>query len=368
LSDASDYDFIKKYVDAVFELVDPVSKNNNFAAPVEIRGRGNTTWTFNKKPYRIRFYEKQSMFGLTGAKNWVLLANHQDTTFIMNTVAFELGRRFDLPYTNHSFHVELVLNGVYEGSYVLTEQIQVGKGRVDIDKENGFLVELDNNYDEEPKFKTKILEIPVMIKSPDDFSDVSGYNFIKDAINEFEDALFSERFPESGYRDLIDIDILVDFILINEMVKNVELQSPRSVYMYKDSYAGAKIGMGPLWDFDYGFDFNGVFFQNIDGMYINSIYRDGRGRIFLSRFFDDTVFRARYKERWNNRYQDIISMVDFIDKVADMLLESQKANYAVWHWWRMGKLKRKSYGQEIEEMKTWWRKRIAYLNEEINKF
>jgi spore coat protein CotH len=359
----------ENYVNAGIEVIDPANSGNNLSTVVKIRGRGNTTWTHIKKPYRLKFSEKQAMFGFTEAKSWVLLANYQDPTLIMNAVTFELGRRFGLPYTNHAVHVDLILNGVYEGNYVLTEQIQTGEGRVDIDKDNGFLIELDNNYDEEPKFKTALLELPAMIKSPEDLSDASGYDFARDTVSIFEAALFDESFPESGYRDLIDMDTLADFILINEIVKNIELQFPRSVYMYKDAKNGSKIMMGPLWDFDYGFDFfdNGYFgddyFNNAGGMYINTIYRDGIGRKFFNRFFEDPVFRSKYKERWNERYADIISMDTFIDKMADLLSASQKADAAVWHWWR-----KRNYRQEIEDMKTWWRKRTAYLNEEINKF
>jgi spore coat protein CotH len=359
----------EKYLAAAIEIVDPLNPDNDLSSGVEIRGRGNTTWKHVKKPYRLKFLEKQSMFGLTKAKSWVLLANYQDPTLIMNTVTFELGKRLGFPLANHYIHADLVLNGVYEGSYVITEQVQVGKGRVDIDEDKGFLVELDSGYDEDPKFRTKILGFPVMIKSPEDLSAPSGYDFVKDALNELEAALFDEKFPENGYRDLIDLDILADYILINEIVKNVDIQIPKSVYMYKDSKKGTKIKMGPLWDFDYGFNFinldsnlNDEYFGNAEEMYINTTFRNGSGKKFFDRFFEDPVFRSLYKERWNRRYQDIAGMETFIDEMAALLSESQKADFAVWHWWR-----KRIYSQEIENMKAWWRKRLIYLNEEINK-
>jgi spore coat protein CotH len=136
--------------------------------------------------------------------------------------------------------------------------------------------------------------------------------------------------------------------------------------MYKDTKNGSKLMMGPLWDFDYGFDHNvnyEDYIKNSEGMFINTIYNYGSGQIFFNRFFEDPVFRIKYKERWNKRYADIISMETFIDEMADLLSGSQNADAAVWHWWR-----RRNYRQEIEDMKAWWRKRMAYLNEEINKF
>jgi hypothetical protein len=113
------------YLPAAIEIDDPDDDDNDLTAEAEIRGRGNATWTdFAKKPYRIKFFEKQKLFGLTKAKSWVLLANAADETMMKNILAFEMGKRFGLPYTNHYIPVEVVINGEYQRSYVLTEQVR----------------------------------------------------------------------------------------------------------------------------------------------------------------------------------------------------------------------------------------------------
>ncbi|KAA6311804.1 hypothetical protein EZS27_037142, partial [termite gut metagenome] len=135
------------YVESTFRLVDTANPDNN-VEPLEktgIRGRGNSTWNYPKKPYRLKFDKKTSLFGLGAAKSWVLLANYQDPTFITNTVALELGSRIGFAFTNHTNHVELFLNKKYQGSYVLTEQVQVNEHRVNISEKEGFLVEFDDN-------------------------------------------------------------------------------------------------------------------------------------------------------------------------------------------------------------------------------
>ncbi|KAA6323534.1 hypothetical protein EZS27_027038, partial [termite gut metagenome] len=102
----------ENYVTATFTLSDAASPKNDLKEKeTGIRGRGNSTWGYPKKPYRLKFDKKVSIFGLGEAKSWVLLANYLDPTFIMNTVAFELGHRVGLPYTNHAHHVEFFLNG-----------------------------------------------------------------------------------------------------------------------------------------------------------------------------------------------------------------------------------------------------------------
>jgi spore coat protein CotH len=345
------------------QIIDPADSGNNLELTSSdeevqgIRGRGNTTWDKRKKPYRLKFDKKQSLFGLEGARDWVLLANHQDPTLLMNTIVFELGQSFGLPFTNHYIHVELVLNGVYEGSYVLTEQVQVGDGRVDIAAKKGFLVELDTYYDEDPKFETNLYALPVMIKSPEDLPDPAGYDFVKTAINSLEATMKAEAFPESGYRDLIDMDTFVDFLLINEIVGNGELGHPKSTYMYKDK-DNAKIGMGPLWDFDWAFGYSGS-----GRAYFNTPKTRSSRHAFFQRFYDDPVFRETYKERWNNNYSNIIAITSFIDGMASELYRSQQANYRVWQW-RDGL----NYQQEIAKMKAWLTQRITYLNGEINKY
>jgi spore coat protein CotH len=254
----------------------------------------------------------------------------------------------------------VVLNGSYEGSYVLTEQIQTGPGRVDINEDGGFLAEIDGYYDEELKFQTPLLNLPVMIKHPEDVED-SGYDFVKKAVNDLEAALFSEAFPDAGYQDLIDSDNFIDYIMINEITRNGDLQLPHSVFLYQDQ--DSKICLGPLWDFDYGFDYNeGKYFTNTEGMYFNVAFHNGPGKKFFDRFFEDPAFRKAYRERWNAIYPEIAGMESFIDETAARLEKSHEANDAIW-WWN-----KVDYTEEIARLKEWWKKRIAYLHKEINAF
>ncbi|MCL2028289.1 MAG: CotH kinase family protein, partial [Bacteroidales bacterium] len=138
-----------------------------------IRGRGNTTWGYPKKPYRLRFRENVSFFGLPAAENWVLLAEYLDPTFLTTATAFELGKNvFELPFTCTYHHVHVYLNDRYDGVYVLTEHRQAdplgvgAPGRVKIDSE-GWFIEIDSYWDEDPKFKTTNYDLPIMIKSPE---------------------------------------------------------------------------------------------------------------------------------------------------------------------------------------------------------
>jgi spore coat protein CotH len=317
-----------------------------------IRGRGNYTWIgFPKKPYRIKFDSETSLFGFTEAENYVLLANYRDPTLLANTVAFELGQRFRLPFTNNYVHVELVLNGKHQGSYLLTEQVQVGKGSVDIDKNDGYLVEIDRYYDDDPKFKTLNIALPVMIKSPNFGKSLLNYQFVVNSLNEFDAVLSARNFPSNNYHDLIDMDTFVDYIMINEIVRNDDIGHPSNIYIYKD--IGTKMKAGPLWDFECAFGL----WKDL-GIDIS----EAEGRLssgFLNIFFNDPAFVARYKERWNEKFADILSIVLFIDEMQAKLRASQQLDNELWH-------RTSDYRQEVDNLKTFYIKRIIYLNEAIN--
>jgi len=348
------------YVNMTFALTDSANPGNDITIVNNengIRGRGNTTWSYPKKPYRIKFDKKQSLFGLPAAKSWVLLAEYLDPTLILNMTAFRLGNVLGLPY-NHTYrHVQFYLNGEYKGVYGLTEQNQAGEGRVDIDENDGWFVEMSTEYDENPKFRTANYNLPVMIKSPDasTFASDTAYDFVRNGINELCDSIASVNFPENGYRDLIDMDVFTGFLLANDVVKNDELGHPKSTYLYKDN--GGKISMGPLWDFDWAFghtigsDTTPVHFQ---------YYTERSGRhIFFERFFEDPVFLAKYKALWNEKYPEILAVSEFINDIGAELEDAAAENSKIWH--TSG-----NYAQQIADMKDWWDNRCFWLNGEFN--
>ncbi|MDH6304333.1 hypothetical protein M2459_001065 [Parabacteroides sp. PF5-5] len=332
-------------------------------ASAGVRGRGNTTWQYIKKPYRIKFDKKTSLFGLGAAKSWVLLANYLDPTFMMNTIAFKLGHQFGVEYTNHSNHVELFLNEEYLGNYVLTEQVQVNEHRVNIDEETDFLVEFDRYYDEDFKFKSALINMPVNIKSPD-LEDESGMDFVKKAINALDEALYGETsgFPNSNWQELIDVPTLIDYIMINEIVRNRELVIPGSVYLYKKG--DDKIKMGPLWDFDWGFGYTEsghIYYDNAKTWLYKKYdkHSSGPGGSFFYRFFDDPTFRQAYKARWNEMKGTLENLYSFIDDLRYELYQSSVQNNKRWK-------KNHDIFDETDKMKDWLQERIEFLDENIN--
>jgi len=354
-----------------FTLSDPNNEANDILrtgleSKDRIRGRGNSTWGHPKKPYRLRFRENTSFFGLPARENWVLLAEFQDPTFLMNAAAFQLGRNvFELPYTCSYQHVQLYLNGAYQGVYGLTEHRQADPnnegtpGRVKIDTEEGWFVELDSYWDEDPKFRTENYDLPIMIKTPENLDAIPS---IKADWDELCDLMASPEFPESGYRDLINISSFVDFLMANEIVRNSELWHPKSTFSYKDE--NKIINMGPLWDFDWAYNYSG----SGHTYFINHTGRSGK-HSFFQRFFQDPIFLVKFKERWNEKYEEIVAISTFLDESGKNIRTGLAEDSKRWNIPSGGY--RADYdpdhAQQIEKMTTWWNNRCTLLNTELNK-
>lgn len=331
-----------------------------------IRGRGNSTWYgMPKKPFRVDFLSKTSLFGLTKAKKWVFLANYQDPTLLMNDVAFELGRRVGVEFNHSSIHVEVFINGTYRGNYQLTEQKETGEGRVDINTDGGFLVELDTYFDEDYQFHSNYFKLPVMIQEPE-FNSNDEMDYVKEAFNAFESTLYGENFPSNEFEKYTDVESLINFMLVNEIVRNQELHWPKSTYLYKE--ADSKIKWGPLWDFDWAFGYNeaNAYFVKKDLLfYAERAYIDERaGNLFFARFFEVPGFKEKYYQRWEEVKPDVADIVNYIDEKAKMLEKSQLENF------KLGGMttpntKNASYGELINQMKDWIEERIAFLDREL---
>ncbi len=221
-------------------------------------GRGNTTWGQAKKPYKIKLSEKASVLGMPKHKQWMLIANYLDMSFMKNEMAFFLSEKLNMDWTVHGKFVNLVKNDEYLGLYWIGEQIKVDKNRVDIDEDNDYLIEMDVYYDETWKFKSSIKGLPYLIKN-DDSMDEGRLNNLSGKIADLENILYSEYFPYSDsnknlldetYLKKIDVESMAKFYIVNEIMRNGELGHPKSCYFTFDNTKNI-LKAGPVWDFDY---------------------------------------------------------------------------------------------------------------------
>ena len=310
----------------------------------EIRGRGNTTWTWPKKPYLIKLDEKQHIFGMHKHKRWVLLANFMDRTLMRNLVSMKVSSMMShLAWTPGCVPVELVLNGKHVGSYLLIEQVRVDNHRVAITEmtpqdntgdavTGGYLLELDFHYDNEIQWIDPHGNnnqwgsgVPFGIKYPDP-DDITPQQlaYIKKYISDAANTLYGGNFkdPVNGYAKYIDVDSFIDYWIVFEVMGNHELSNPGSVFMHKDR--GGKLVAGPCWDFDWGVLSYNTSSQARTGLINHSA-------IWYGRLRQDPAFEAKLKARFEELLPMLETIPDYMDECETLLTASAKLNFAMWN-------------------------------------
>ena len=338
---------------------------SNYSASAGIRGRGNSSWLwYEKKPYRLKLDAKHKLLGLDKAKSWVLLANYRDVTDLMNTFVFEMGDWMGLPFTNHTRYVELFLNGDYKGVYQLTEQIQQNKNRVDISDDRGILLTLDvdDGPGESPyagdNFYSKVYRMPVAVKYPkDEYATPHTVDSVKAEFAKLEQAIKAKDYAQ--VEQLLDIPSFIKYLQIQEFVYNVELSAPRSIFMHKDG--DGKWFMGPLWDFDAGYDFDWgnmttghTFFTDYREtvMGTNPLRRNGNYN-YVPQFFTDLFgcreFVEQYKAHWDSVKDSIVerNWAEMENYIANLRRASMSREFNRWP------ISNKTFNAEVEKMHQW---------------
>ena len=340
------------YLNATIQI-DGMGVYGDYIGTTEIKGRGNSTWGLPKKPYRLKLTEKASLCGFAKAKNYVLLANYLDPTLMLNAVTFKAARLLELPFTNHTVPVDVTLNGIYKGSYMLTEQVEVKANRVDLDEDNCILWELDTNFDEDLRFRSDYFELPVMVKDPD--LSAEQFEYWKKDFNSFLGKFAEEPLKGNSYVDLIDIESVAKYILIYNLTHNMEINHPKSVYLHKEG--NGKYVMGPVWDFDY--EGTSRHFGNYNRSLWNERMTNGAGCHFFQRFLKDERVAELYKSIWTDfRNNKLPALLHYIEKYSKVLAPSASRNSEIWS-------KTKDFNKQVENLKLWLQKRAAYLDEEI---
>lgn len=261
-----------------------------------IKGRGNATWGYAKKPYNIKLNKSADLLNMGKEKSWCLLANYTDRSLLRNRIVYNLAEEVGIPFTMDSRNVDLYINGDYMGSYLLTEKIEIGSNRVDIvdlegatedvndaeldtysrggtnnwaantckwvnipndpaDITGGYLleVELNDRYAAEISGFVTSGNQSVVIKYPE-YASENQVKYIAGFYQEMEEAVYSD----TGYNSLgkhfseyLDVDSIARMYVLQEFAMNLD-SGITSFYFYKDSAltGDGKIHAAPVWDFD----------------------------------------------------------------------------------------------------------------------
>ena len=397
-----------------------------YSGEISIKGRGNSSWLWPKKPYRIKLDKKTNLFGMGQNKNWVLLANYLDESLLRNTTGFRLSEQFGLTATE-TVWTDVVLNGEYAGNYQLCEQIRVDSGRVDIfdwedeaknvasavykaekkkgnkldkdaletclnndlswitddeftfngktytvsdyfdlddDISGGYLFELSDEYDEVSRFRTRN-QLKVMLKSPEYLStNTQMFNYVKRLWQDLEDAYMSE----DGYADTAEgrkhFSQIVDLDSIVSYWLVMEIMGNNDAF-YKSRYA--YIDKGGLIEFGPVWDFDWGCGSLTVGHYPTGWKISNRENVqaFYKDLTDDPVFICRATELyWQVRpyLQSLAASGGILDTEIEYLRESGMADEVRWNREYTWHDAARGFSGDTRLFKSYLRSRIAWLD------
>ena len=357
------------YLDALISIEGNGLIDDLAEGAVTVKGRGNSTWLFPKKPMRLKFNKKTAIGDFAKAKSYVLLANFIDPTHMRNTLALWLARELGMAWANHSMPCDVTFNGNDLGTFLLTEKIGINAGSVDIDETKGILLELSNDYDEKYKFYSATYGLPVMVKDPD-FDEIAADNpswgspqsKLAQWKADFERA---ERLASQGRGfEAFDLESFVDYMLLYNVVLNGEIGWPKSLYIYKEKFGDdVKWMFGPAWDFDASFNLE----ESIGNSFQTRPYAK---EVWLNPLFialkNTPGFIDLYVERFKYFHSEIYPrMMDFFDEYAAYIEPSAKANGQIWNYdydtgWCLA-LNSFEHRNHVANLREWFGKRVAHL-------
>ena len=370
---------------------------NDYNGKISIELRGSSSQSFPKKSYAFETQDSLgnnnnvSILDLPVENDWILYAPYSDKSLMRNFLTFDLGRKMG-NYSPRTVYCELVINGDYQGVYILMEKIKRDNDRVDIAKldiddlagdslTGGYIVKIDkftgtggsfwtSNF---PTISGDYLYIQyhypeAAVMAPQQLSYIESY------IDSFENALSGPDFADTliGYYKYIDVNSFIDLYIINEFSKNIDGYR-LSTYMYKDRNSnGGKLTMGPFWDYNLAYG-NADYCDAADpvGWEVNTGC-GGMNPFWFERLLDDTTYQNNLKCRWEYLRQNSLdqdSILNFIDSIALYLNDAQQRNFQKWNilgsyvWpnYYVGT----TYQDELNFFKTWISSRLIWIDNNI---
>lgn len=405
-------------------LVDKDGKAVYDGALTQLKARGNTTFTVaEKKSYQIKLGKKSDLVACgEKVKTWTLLAGYNDATFLHDKLFKDLAASLGMPYTAASDWVDLYYDGVYRGTYLVSEKNAVNKTGVDItDMEDayagvnagygsnmttataenrygqtyqyttgltepanitgGYLLELNGTklsgtpepkYDEASGFITG-KGSAMNVKSPE-WCGKDAMAYISEYYQAFEDAVYAQDADgnytgynaETGkyYYEYCDLTSLVQAYLLQSLSGNSDAFYS-SFFFYKD--VDGIMYAGPVWDMEStcGSGWNG--YIGPDNDFIN-------GRYLVSALLKIPGFRAAVSNYYHDTFlaqaQQLVGDDGKVMTGAARLSASAAMNYRQWPLIRVGNPNQSShfwpagttYADTVADMNDWLTARIAQMS------
>ena len=368
---------------------------NGYNGHITIEKRGNSSQWNDKAPYRFETVDEDgennnvSLLGMPEENDWVLYAPWQDKSMVRNILTYKLSNDIGR-YAPRTKLVELYLNDGYEGVYVLMEKIKRDGDRVDISKLNpdeisgddvtgGYILKFDWFFtgDNIGGFQSNVDGMTYNYHYPQP-SDIvpEQEEYIADYIDNFENIMSSDNYTDldTGYPSIMNVESFVDFILLQELAKNVDAYR-LSTYIYKNKESvDNRLTAGPVWDFNHGYgncDYGETW--EIDNWLLEYNPEGGDQMSFWwERLWQDENFQYKAAERYTELRSTIFSeehINSIIDSSVNELGDAVDRNFSKWpilgtYVWPNYYVF-ETHEQEVDYLKSWISDRLEWMDSEI---
>ena len=343
----------------------------------DLRIRGNSSKDLEKKSFQLHLNEKENILGMPAkAKKWGLLANHMDKSLIRNLVAFKISSLLGQKYSPACKSVDLILDGSFEGNYIICDKIEKGKNRVELDDldetmneypeiTGGYLMEVDGFADQETYHFNSKKGVKVTIKYPDATKNQTAY--IKSWFDDIEQNIY-----ENQNVDNIDLETFSQFFILNEFCADID--SVWSSYYITKQRNDDKIHFGPAWDFDLSLDNDNRLYptNSLDTWIFNYGLSSGTFRQFISKLMSCEKTLNAVQQKWRDITGSTFTkenVFDFIEEQIKYIDESQKLNFKRWDVLnkilQYEAVARGSYEEEIKHLKEYIEERFMIFGNMI---
>ncbi|MDA8820644.1 CotH kinase family protein, partial [Schleiferiaceae bacterium] len=366
-------------------------KAENLKTYIEIEKRGRwSQFVYPKNGYAIEAKDSSwedtdiEPIGMPKEEDWVLHGPYGDRTFMRNKLAMHMARKQG-NYASRTEFVELIINGEYEGIYVLMEKIKRGPDRVDIaklkqdeitgdDLTGGYIFKTDwqpvdwySTFD----MLTSSNKIPYTYTYPKRKNIVvQQEQYIQKFVDDFEHALQNTNTPYNGkyWYEYIDISSFVDFFLMMEISKDVDAYRA-STYYHKDKDSkGGKVHAGPIWDFNFAFgtvDYCNGYIPT--GWMYSGNPCSGTNPAWWEKLVNTPAFANAVNCRWNELMTTVWhpdSLAEFISSKAALIAPAVGRNHNRWPTSNPAAVKYigLNYEDDVDIMKDFLMQRILWLN------
>lgn len=381
----ADFEDIGKeaWVGAQFTLIQGTKQfpGGDYEGSGEIKGRGNSSWTYPKKPYSIKLGSKASLLGIPKTKKYAVIPGYHDTTLMRDYITYKIWQGLEgIDYVPKCEFVDVYLNGVYNGVYTLVERIDIEKNKIDIEEADadnmtgGYLIEkdirmkmdMDSDLWFDCPYWANISQDFFVLKSPEP-DDPALADAMRSYLTDYMQRVHDSIMGVSGedWHNYVDISSWIDFIIVQEIAKNIDGNMKTSCWLYKDR-EDDHIYMTAPWDFDLAY--GRVNWNNQSEEHNDVIDCPGSGthdgfmilnssNPWMDRLWDtEPEFRQALMRRYTAYRSTLIEdMFTMIEEQAAYLDVVQVPNNELWGM---------NFHNGVNALKNWLTQRIAWLDGE----